>query len=388
MISPAIKENIRKYFPQIIKVYTDSGSFEFTQSDITREPDIIRAAYNGSTYEKTGNPLSDGQPDFVVFDIHFHMDGDKLKTVVNISHGDAMKAGFSLEEPNVVDIGHYEGIGSKSSQETHFGFEDDTLEELIETFNSFNKNYRFTREQFKFLDKYPDSYKHNEKVNLMPLSKSEAILLIDNSKPPEYRFINNLKEYLQSRGIHYVKVSNLDDAFESIKNHKIIGILMSGSEYNIDKSPDKQKLFKWAIKNFTCPTIAICYAAQSMMYHYGAKVYRGKLLHDNLKFTEYKEHPLLYGIDCSKYQFSFSFRDYITKAPEGFEEIAKLDKRVVFAANDTKKEYALFFHPENIEFTHLVLDNFMRMIHPAQDEQDRILGISESRVLTFSEFMQ
>lgn len=388
MISPAIKENIREYFPAKIRVYTDAGSLEFKQGDITREPDIIRAAYHGSTYEKNGDPLTDGEPDFVVFDIHFTEENKKLKTIVNISHGDAMKAGFSLEEPNVVKKGHYEGIGSKFSPETHFGFQDDTLEELIKTFNSFNKNYRFTREQFKFLDKYPDSYKHNEKVSLMPLSKSEAILLLDNSKPPEHKFIKNLKEYLQSRGINHILVSNLDEAYDSIKSNKIVGILMSGSDFNIDSSPDKQKLFKWAIKNFTCPTIAICYAAQSMMYHYGAKVYRGKLLHDNLKFTEYKEHPLLYGIDCSKYQFSFSFKDYITKAPDGFEEIAKLDKRVVFAANDIKKEYAIFFHPENIEFTHLVLDNFMRMIHPAQDEQDRILGISESRVLTFSEFMQ
>ena len=88
---------------------------------------------------------------------------------------------------------------------------------------------------------------------------------------------------------------------------------------------------------------------------------------------------------CNKYQFSFSFKDYIRKAPEGFEEIAKIGNRVVFAANDIKKEFAIFFHPENIELTHKVLDNFIRMIHPAQSEQEKIIGIQES-IIKFKDF--
>lgn len=379
MLNPSLDENIKAKFPKQIEVYTDHGSFKYNIGDVTREGDIVRAAYQGSTYEKTGDPLADGEPDYVNFDIHFLRKGTNLKTIINITYGDAMVSEFSLEAPDKVKVGHYEGIDSKSSSETHFGFNEETLNSLINLFNSFDKNYRFNRKNFNFLDKYFDTYKHNEGINLMPLSNNEVILLIDNSKPPKHRFINNLKNYLSMRGIQFIQVSQLETAYDSIKHHKVKGIIMSGSDYNIDNSPEKQKLFKWAITNFTCPTLAICYAAQSMMNHYGATLYRGKLLHDNLTFSYSKEHPLLNGIDCEKYQFSFSFRDYIRKAPAGFEEIAKVDNRIVFAANDVKKEYALFFHPENIEMTQKVLDNFIRMIHPAQAEQEKIIGMKESK---------
>lgn len=381
MLSPSLDENIKSRFPKKIEVYTDHGSFSYNIGDVTREGDIVRVAYQGSTYEKTGDPLADGEPDYVNFDIHFIRKGTNLKTIVNITYGDAMVSEFSLETPNKIKVGHYEGIDSKSSPETHFGFTDSTLNSLVQLFNSFDKNYKFTISDFKFIDKYFDTYQHNEKINLMPLSNNEAILLIDNSKPPKHRFITNLKNYLTSRGINFVQVSNLEQAEESIQMNKIIGVVMSGSDHNIDNSPEKQKLFKWAITNFTCPTIAICYAAQSMMKHYGATIYRGKLLHDNLKFTDCVQHHLLDGIDCNKYQFNFSFRDYIKEVPKGFEVIAKVDNRVVLAANDEKKEYALFFHPENIEFTHKVLDNFIRLIHPAQAEQEKITGLVKENVL-------
>lgn len=376
-------ENIKSKFPKKLECYTDHGTFTYKIGDVTREPDILRAAYNGSTYEKTDNPLLDGEPDFIGFDFHFINENNKLKTIVNITYGDTMVSEFSMTAPNKIRIGHYEGIDSKVSKDTHFGFSDESLDQLIALFNSFDDNYKFTRNDFKFIDKYPDTYQHNESINLMPLSGEQVIMLIDNSKPPKHRFINRLEEYLMMRGINYVKVSTLEEGKKLNNWSKIIGIIMSGSEYNIDDSPEKQQLFKWAITNFTCPTIALCYAAQSMMKHYGSDLYRGKQLHDNLKFSKYKKHWLLEGIDCKTQQFSFSFKDYIKEAPAGFEPMAMIGDRVVFAASDTKKEWAIFFHPENIESTFKVLDNFMNIVHPAQAEQDKIKnGKFESRIIT------
>lgn len=381
-----LDEKVKSMLPKKIEVYTDHGTFKFSISDVTREADILRISYNGSTYEETGEALADGEPDFVVFDLHFQTVENKLQIIVNISYGDTMVSEFKLLQPNIVKVGHYEGIGSKASPDTHFGFSDNTLKDLVKIFNSFDAGFQLTTNDFKFIDKYPDSYQHHEAVKLMPLSDRQKILLIDNSKPPKHRFIDNLKYYLSNRGIEFVKVTNINEAY-SIEPRTIIGIIMSGSEYNIDNSPQKQELFSWAIQNFTCPTLAICYAAQSMMNHYGAKLYRGKLLHDNLKFDQFKEHKLLDGIDCQKFQFNFSFRDYITACPNGFEEVARIGKRVVFAANDAKKEYAIFFHPENMEFTQKFLDNFLDLIHPAQREQEKILnGKFESRILNFTNF--
>jgi GMP synthase (glutamine-hydrolysing) len=154
----------------------------------------------------------------------------------------------------------------------------------------------------------------------------------------------------------------------------IAAVILSGSDRTIDDSPEQHRLFKWAVENFDCPTLGICYGAQTMMSHRGARVLRGDLVHDNLPFSEWEQHPLLTGINCDKFQFSFSFRDFIRKPPPGFRTVAKVGKRVAIAADDNRKEYALFFHPENIEFTHKVLDNFLRMVHPAQAEQDKILS--------------
>lgn len=383
-------ENIKSKFPEKLECYTDHGTFTYKIGDVTREPDILRAAYNGSTYEKTGNPLLDAEPDFIGFDIHFINENNHLKTIVNITYGDTIVSEFSMIAPNKVEIGHYEGIDSKVSKETHFGFSDQSLDQLITLFNSFDHNYNFSRNEFKFIDKYPDTYQHNESINLMPLSGDQVIMLIDNSKPPKHRFINRLEEYLKMRGINYVKVKSLEEGKKLNNWSNIIGIIMSGSEYNVDNSPDKQELFEWAITNFTCPTIALCYAAQSMMKHYGAEIFRGKQLHDNLKFSQYKKHWLLEGIDCKTQQFSFSFRDYIKQTPTGFEAMAKIGDRIVFAANDMKKEWALFFHPENIESTFKIFDNFMNIIHPAQADQDKIMhGKFESRIITsFKEWIR
>jgi len=369
-----MSEDLRYMLPQQMEVYTDHGSFTYSIGDVTREPDIIRVAYNGSTAEKTGDVLSDGEPDFIGFDIHFAMHGDRLKTIVNITYGDAMKSEFSLMAPNRVKVGHYEGAGSMADPETHFGFSDDSLNDIVKMFNSFDRSYRFRTSDFKFIDKYLDSYEHNESARIAPLSTGQSVLLIDNSRPPKHRFIERVKDYLRIRGIDFVMVSNMEEAKSVTGRTGIAAIILSGSDRTIDDSPEQQQLFKWAVDNFHCPTLGIGYGAQTMTGHRGARVLRGDLVHDNLQFTEWEQHPLLAGINCDKFQFSFSFRDFIRKPPPGFRTVAKVGKRVAIAADDIRKEYALFFHPENMEFTHKVLDNFLRMVHPAQAEQDKILA--------------
>jgi GMP synthase-like glutamine amidotransferase len=369
-----MSEDIKQRLPIRLEVYTDHGSFTYSVGDVTREPDVLRVAYNGSTADATGEVLADGEPDFVMFDIHFAMHGDRLKTMVNITYGDAMKSEFSLMPPNKVKVWHYEGVGSMADPETHFGFSDRSLKDLVGVFNSFHPSYRFKVGDFKFIDKYLDTYEHNESAKITPLSPEQTLLLIDNSKPPHHRFIRKIRDYLRSRGVDHLSVSNLEEAKEVTGRVGVAGIIMSGSDHNIDDSPENQKLFRWATESFRCPTLAICYAAQTMMRHRGARVLRGELMHDNVKFTEWEQHPLLSGVDCDRFQFAFSFRDFIRKSPPGFRTIAKVGDRVALSVNDDEGEYALFFHPENMEFTHRVLDNFLRMVHPAQAEQDKILS--------------
>ena len=82
-----------------------------------------------------------------------------------------MVSEFALESPSRVKVGHYEGIDSKSSPETHFGFSDQTLDSLIKLFNSFDQSYQFNRKNFTFIDKYFDTYQHNEGINYIVTGK-------------------------------------------------------------------------------------------------------------------------------------------------------------------------------------------------------------------------
>ena len=82
-----------------------------------------------------------------------------LRLNIDITYGDAMVSGFTIEEPNKVEAHHYTGIDSMHEEETFFHFNDKTLEELVEFFNRFSDRYRLTKDDFKFLDSDPNSYK-------------------------------------------------------------------------------------------------------------------------------------------------------------------------------------------------------------------------------------
>jgi len=66
---------------------------------------------------------------------------------------------FTIEAPNKVEPHHYTGIGSMHEEETEFHFTDRSLDDLIKFFNGFSDRYKLTKDDFKFLDKDPNSYR-------------------------------------------------------------------------------------------------------------------------------------------------------------------------------------------------------------------------------------
>lgn len=66
-----LAEDLKKYFPKKIRLYTTYGSHNYVLSDLTREHNIVRVTYFvNSPDEHEGNVLADGDPDLVTFDIH------------------------------------------------------------------------------------------------------------------------------------------------------------------------------------------------------------------------------------------------------------------------------------------------------------------------------
>ena len=70
-----------------------------------------------------------------------------------------MVSEFTIESPNKVVPHHYTGANSLYDPKFVFGFDDKSLQAFVDFFNRFSDNYNLTKDDFKFLDKDPNSYK-------------------------------------------------------------------------------------------------------------------------------------------------------------------------------------------------------------------------------------
>jgi GMP synthase-like glutamine amidotransferase len=372
------KENWRKYLPQKLKLITNNGHFELEQTDLTVNSDLIQIIWHQNTFEGPNDSNKDGEPDTIEFDIHTvktndgtEANPDNLKLNIDITYGDTMVSQFTISMPGEVKVAHYNGFGSKYDKETEFGFEDETIKELVNFFNRFG--FQLDTKDFKFIDKYKDSYTFTESIKLMPSFNGNVVLVINNSKPPENRFLNNILNYLKLRGIEHIVASNIQE-LEKNNNDKVIGAISTGSDYRLSnpKSEDEYSTSAEALKTLQCPILGMCYGMQHMGKENGANLATlDKTYDDSTILNDYdKEHPLFKGIDLSNTQVSFDFNDYLEDCPQGFKTIAKLDDKVVGITNDEKKHYGLLFHPEDIEGTHPILDNFIKMCQSGKSNND------------------
>ena len=379
-------EKVLDIFPEKMNIYTSEGSYTLSKGDITREVDIIRAFYYHDT-SKDGDITKDGEPNMLGFDIHFSKNENGIKTIVDITYGDQMKSEFSIESPNRIKVGHYNGIGSKFDTNTHFGFEDDTIEDLVKIFNSFNFGYKLSPKDFTFIDKYPDTYV-NEDIKLTPLFENEIILVINNSKPPKNLYLNNLLNYLKSRGVSFEIASSEKDIQSISKRFKVIGAISTGSEYRLSDSMYESKVSFYGYENLNCPILGICYGLQSMSVFYNGSIKdSGEFTHKHLKLTQVtKDHFLFKDVNIDNIEFSFSFHDIIDEMPDGFKSIAMLDDMVVAISDDVRKRYGLLFHPEDKEMSYPVLDNFISKCKGGEDEQEKLLQGKFEHLVRFVDF--
>ena len=150
-------QDIKNLIPANLEIVTSNGDFVLKNSDLMINGDLIQIAYYHNTPSESGDPLSDGEPDYLEFDIHFNKNVNGIKLLVDITYGDAMVSEFSIEVPNKLNIIHYTGIRSKYDPETSFGFSDKSIDSLVDFFNSFNHGIKLTSNDLNFLDKDVDS---------------------------------------------------------------------------------------------------------------------------------------------------------------------------------------------------------------------------------------
>lgn len=367
-----LQPSIENVFPKKVKVYTTDGSYVLVKSDLTREHGIIRCFYYHNTPDELGGKVTaDGEPDTLGFDIHVIDEDSKRKIKVDITYGDSMKYEFSITEPNIIKIFHYNGIGSKLDSKTHFGLHEKSIKDFIKVFTYLNPNLKLNVLDFHFIDKFFDTHVHNESIKMTPLSTDQKILVVNNGRPTGDPFLSNILDYLRERGIDYVVASNVPELKNLLKSEKIVGSILSGSDFRIMRDGDK--LSQAALKFLKCPLIGICFGCQSICKNAGSKIKEGKkLIHGHYKFTKGKLHHLFRGLDLNHTKFSFSFRDYVTECPQGFEVIAKVGDVIVGIADERSRRWGLMFHPEDLENTEIILDNFIKVCHSGQAESDKI----------------
>ena len=167
----------KKFLPKELSVITDNGNWQLHlpsddnnmghATNITNIMNVIQISYYQNTPSKgNGDVTSDGEPDLLCFDITIvkKNDGtksnpDTLKLSVDITYGDNMVSEFTIEKPNKINLIHYNSYGSLYDPQTFFAFDDNSLIDLIKFFNSWGFN--LTKDDLKFLDKYPNSYYHD-----------------------------------------------------------------------------------------------------------------------------------------------------------------------------------------------------------------------------------
>lgn len=383
----AYNPKVKDYFPDTVELYTSDGSFKFKKSDVTLEADIIRAFYYQNTVKETGDPLSDGEPDTLGFDIHFVKNNNGFKTLVNITYGDQMKSEFSIESPNIIKIGHYNGIGSKSDPNSQFGLEDNTIKDLVKLFNSFNFGYNLAVKDFNFIDKYPDSYKYPDTPDKLNQTKLEIkdgddlIIVINNSVSPDNNHLVSLLNYLQIKGIKYEVVLPNNDISNISKKYNIIGVILSGSNKRIGNS-------KIDLGNFTCPILGIGYGMQLIVNSNNGSISESnKLTHKHLKIDMIDMNNFLFEKINKNLEMSFSFYDKIDNLPDQFKVIAKTNDIIAAISSDSLNQYGLLFHPEDKESTYLILDNFINKCNGGiAEEQEKLLKGQFEKLKSFSIF--
>lgn len=364
-------EGWKKLLPEKLILVTSSGNWELSlpkenygmghPTNITNLMNGLQIAYSQKTPTiEGGNVLKDGEPDQLGIDIDIMKDNDgtsanpdTLKLNVSISYGDAMSAEFVVRKPNNIDVINYNGFNSKLDPETCFGFEDESIDGLVNFFNSWG--YQLGKSDFTFLDKYLNSYRpQNESIEIMPSFDDKYILIVNNSTNSGLYF-NNIKKYLEYRGIKYKIASNPEEIKKIFNEFNIIGTISTGSELRISKNEGNGIKNLEILKTMNCPHYLICYGFQSL----GDVKDSGKNTKGNYKLSKYTNHKIFKDVDLETTQFSYDFNDILVNCPDGFKVVGELDGVITAIVNDDKNIWGTLFHPEDIEYTYKVLDNFI-----------------------------
>jgi GMP synthase-like glutamine amidotransferase len=376
-------------FDQSVVDVDGSKEYIFDKNECTIDNGLVQFTYYYNSMKSDKGEVTDGEPSMLEFDIHFVKNEQGFKLLVNITYGDQMATDFSIEAPNKINIGHYSGVGSKYDSQSHWGFTHESITHLVKFFNAFNHGIKLTEKDLSFLDQSHDTYKHDihntdhlytDESDLIEFGNSvkesfetDVFLIINNAKEPEYKYFPKVAKYLTDRNIPFRVAYTPEDVERYNLEYNIIGALSTGSDYSM-RNPGSLSEYatnEKALEILKCPIIAMCYGFQSMSKFYGQPITGGDLNCKQFTLTDFDEsHFLFQGIDLFQQKVSFCFHDYPVNVPSGFENIAMLGDTIAGISNSQLERYGILFHPEELQETYVILDNFLNHCESKMVQKD------------------
>lgn len=363
--------------PEEIELFTSNGNFNYKLTNVYNDVHAIKSTYTKNIKKEDSGELVIDEPENLQLDFNYQNQEDKQSINVCITYGNSVKYDFLIERPNILKITSYSGFGSKLDSGSKFGFSNEAIIGLVEFLNSLG--FEFTEKHFQFLDKYPRSYKRYESFEMNPVFNG-VILVIDNAEPNGGSYLPDVINYLTIRGINYMVTSSVTEMETILKTENVIGVISTGSDYRITspRSETEQELSHKALKEINKPILGECYGFQSMANFYGSEIEDSKnFFNDNITLTEWsKDCEIFKGLNIDDMQFSVSFHDKISKCPDGFRVIAKYEDNILGIENKKLMRWGIAFHPEDIEKTYPILDNFINFCK--QNLSDEVVKSFES----------
>ena len=188
------------------------------------------------------------------------------------------------------------------------------------------------------------------------MNKERAFLIIDNTMPPENKYLSKVVEYLNTRGLSYEIASSPEEISEISSRSNIIGAISTGSDYRVS-DVENLEASNFALESLDCPILGICYGFQAMADFYGANISGEEEQRGEFSPTWIdKSFWMFEGLEIEEPYFCF--HDYPSNLPSGFKKICEIDGKIAGIADDGRKRYGILFHPEEKKSTYGILDRF------------------------------
>lgn len=191
------------------------------------------------------------------------------------------------------------------------------------------------------------------------IESEKIFLIIDNSMPPEKKYLSKVVKWFEKSGLNFKIVSSIEELNQT-KPESVLGAVSTGSDYRTNDIETNRLSFA-AIESLDCPILGLCYGFQSMAKYYGSEIGSEDEVCKKV-IVDYwdKSNPLFSKIDLDKQSVSVCFHDFPTETPNGFKSICMIDGKIAGISNGSNR-FGLLFHPEEQTETYIVLENFTNL---------------------------